>query len=132
MRKIGWRVILFLGLVAVAAGHPGPAWAASAVAASIDNFGFCYGLPNPEAAGACALRNCRKEARAPCSVIVSCARPGHGAIFMRQQADGVLESVGAACGRASRAEAFRQAARACDAKAHSGPCNGPHGVWRDE
>lgn len=131
MRKIGLRVIFFLGLV-VATALAAPARAASAVAASIDNFGFCYGLGDPDAAAACALRNCRKDAKQPCRVIISCARPGHGAIFMRQQASGALEAVGAACGRASRADAFRRAARACDAQAHSGPCNGPHGAWLDE
>ncbi len=124
-------VISFLAAVAVT-GIAGEARAASAVAASVDNFGYCYRMQSAKAAAKCALRSCEQRSRQPCRLITSCTQGGHGAIFLRLLPGRTIEAIGAVCGARSRSQAFRGAARRCDRLAKSNECRGPLGSWFDK
>lgn len=119
--------VAFLALPALSSG----ARAASAVAASVDNFGYCYDMPNAKAAADCAVRSCAKRSRQSCRVITACGARGYGAIFLRLLPGRTIEAIGASCGAASKGEAFRQAAKRCNKLAKSNTCRGPHGAWVD-
>ncbi|MDJ0950544.1 MAG: hypothetical protein QNJ94_16655 [Alphaproteobacteria bacterium] len=122
-----------LAAVALALGSlpGGGARAASAVAASVDNFGYCYQMQDARAAVACALKSCGQRSRQRCHLVASCARGGYGAVFLRLLPGRTIESIGAACGARSRRDAFRLAAQRCNRRANSNACRGPHGAWFD-
>lgn len=123
-------VTSFFALLLLIGGLP-RARAASAVAASIDNFGYCYNLGSEQAAVQCAMRSCENRSQRTCHIVAACARGGYGAIFARVLPGRTLKAVGAACGSRDRAHAYRKAAIICNREAHANQCNGPHGEWFD-
>ena len=124
----------YLGLVVLSAavlGTPGSVRAASAVVKSIDSYGYCFGMPDIQKAVDCAQRRCRERSRGRCRVVVTCGGGGHGAVFLRQLPGRSIEAIGAACGAATRTEAYRRAARSCDRQSRATRCKGPNGAWFD-
>lgn len=131
MRIRGSVLVALLALPMSVTGI-GAARAASAVAASVDNFGYCYQMPNARQAVQCALQSCSKRSRQRCRVITACAKTGHGAVFLRLLPSRTIEAIGAACGAGKQVDAYREAARRCNKQAKSNECRGPHGAWFDK
>ncbi len=126
------RQATLLSVMPLIAALPGPAMSASAVAAASDaTIGYSFNHPSEERANRAALQSCQRRTRDACSVALSCAGNGYGAIAFRRYPQGNVQAWGGSCGQPTPEAAYRTAIAACNEKAKPARCGQPRTAWQD-
>jgi hypothetical protein len=119
-------------LLPLAAAVALPAEAASAVAAAADaTLGYAFNHRSEREAALAALRSCQRRTRSECTVALSCAGSGYGAIAFRRYPPGMVQAWGGSCGLPTPEAAYRVAIDQCNAKVKPARCGQPRTAWRD-